>query len=613
LKIRLDMGDWMLTMGLLGLYRVYNYGVENNIVSKAEQKFVKIHQLGLEIDLRALEHLPEAFFRYMLDEYSIYDREQKRLQDQLGYAKTEQYFGDRLKEIKKIVNENIKKISKYFPGEIATELENIQARLKEVRKPEQLGELENCINDFLKISKLESVDEKLTINYFKTVVLKSFFGQPSFLNVSKTNLNLKEQMELFYEDYIRPVLLEINFQEHLRNAHNKHTVLAYLEEDRNYKPFQALTRQLKRLELEEIKDYVLNQVPECSLLPGYLAFSNFEEMIFSPLGVSTEKALNFQWDLERKQPAPISSLARLILFLAPAGGAIYGRWDGQGGQGAYRMYTGFIQTEGSFSDTLRRNSSFKSHKDKKDPFDKILSVLIEDLQKKTGYILEHLFFIEFFSDYDNKKTLLEYYHLPEHMARYIQTYGTELDRIRPYNYREQFVKAVLHGQDPIHVIWQQLKGQITNQWSGYGTYIATRERHRIMFYKKYLGEGVAELKKQDRMIWSVYKSGQEVRKTFELAEQGREEGAPHASSAGKKINGLAYRLLNTIKANNKKEFMDSLFRLYMPINKPVNPVFLNVLHEEQLDFCSVGTAFVAGLLSGGQQSDDQDKGENRNE
>ncbi len=595
MKVRVNMGDWMLTMGMVGFFRIYDHGLTSGIISRENKVFLQIQKYGLEIDLRALEFLPEAFFDYMLSEYSIYKREQERLGRYLEFAKNKEHFNQNRGNIKRIINDNFKKIIKYFPGEITEQLKDIQADLKDVKGAKDYVELGKCVQRFLEIAKMKSIDEKLTLNYFKAVIMRPFFGQPSFLNVSKNNLTLKEQMELFYSDYIHPVLTEANFQDCLERAQDKKEVLDYLEKEKSHKPFPALAKALKKLKLEEMKKYLRDQIPRCSLLPKIPAFNNYEEMIFTPLGVSPSYARNFHWNMNIKQPTPISSLAKLILFCSPAGSAIYGRWDGQGREREYRTYAGFVQTEGAFTDVMGRNNSFKNHKNKNDPFDKIINVLIDDLKRKAGYVLEHLFFIEFCSDYESKRTLLEYYHLPQYLVTYIKTHGKELEKITP---REQFVRSVLHGQDPIYVIWSNLNEQIINSYYTYGTYRAVRERNRIMFYRRYLGKEAKELKKQDRLIQSIYNSGMEIRRNFEEVEASKGEEEPYIASAGKKISGIAYRLLNTVKAGSKKEFMDSLFRLHMSIDKPINYVFLNALHEKELDFASVGSAFIAGLLSG---------------
>lgn len=68
--------------------------------------------------------------------------------------------------------------------------------------------------------------------------------------------------------------------------------------------------------------------------------------------------------------------------------------------------------------------------------------------------------------------------------------------------------------------------------------------------------------------------------------------------AENKLNGIAYRLLNTSKVRNKKDFMDIILRLFMSCEKPIVPtVFLDVMEEKELDFESIAYAFISGLIS----------------
>ncbi|OUM88538.1 MAG: type I-B CRISPR-associated protein Cas8b1/Cst1 [Bacillus thermozeamaize] len=598
MKIRVDMGDWMLTMGLIGLCRIVEFGLKEGHIPEDASTLVRKHRTGVEIDTDALVYLPKAFFHYMLDEYSIAEREKERLTEQLKWAGREEYFSNALSAVKKLINDNTKKIVKYFPGEVAQRLEKVQERLKSVKKLEHLEELRQCTEEFLRVLEREPVDQKLTLNYFKAAVMNSFFGQVSFLNVSKNALDLQGHIEEFHKDYIRPVLLETGLSECLQHAQSPDELLSYLNEHADYGPFRSLKRKMKKLSLEKMRSYLQEDMPKCSLIPGQIAFNNFEEMTFSPLGVSRNKAYNFHWNLDIGQPVPISSLAKLVLFCAPAGGAVYTRRDGSLEQGEYRTYVGFVQTDSTFEDILRRNNAFKNHKDRQDPFDKIISTLIEDVRKESQFVVNHLFFIEFSSDYQSKKTLMDYYHLPKYLARYFHEHGKKLDDIWPFDFREQFVRAVLYGLDPKHVIFQQIKRQVAEgSRSATNIYVATRERHRIMQYKRQSGEGVKDMKQQDKLVYSLYRSGREIRQVYEQAERTRGEGEPYAASASKKITGLAYRLLNAVKSGNQKAFMDSLFRLHMSVDKPINPVFLNALHEKDVDFATVGNAFVAGLLS----------------
>lgn len=597
MKIQVNMGDWMLTMGLIGLYRIVEYGRKESLIPTEADSLVKKLRNGVEIDTEALVHLPKAFFHYMLNEYSIAKREKDRLMNQFNRGGREEYFANALTDIKKIISDNSKKIIKYFPNEEATRLEKIQETLKAVKKIENRDVLKECIEDFLVVLESESVNQKLTLNYFKAAVLTSFFGQVSFLNVSKNALNLEGHIEEFDKDYIRPVLLEIRLLQHIQEAQTPDEVLSFLEEHADYAPFRSIKRKMKKMSTQNMRIYIQEEVPKCSLIPDQIAFSNFEEMTFTPLGVSKNKALNFHWNLDIEQPVPISSLAKLILFCAPAGGAVYTRRDGGLEQGEYRTYVGFVQTDSTFEDILKRNNTFKAHKDRQDPFDKIISSLIKDVRKESQFVVDHLFFIEFSSDYQSKKTLMDYYHLPKYLAYYFVEHGEKLENILPYAFRELFLRTILHGQDPKHVIFQQLKESVKEGRTALGSFIATRERHRILQYKRQFREGVINLKQHDKLIYSLYRSGQEIRQIFEQEDRTRGMSETYAASASKKIAGLAYRLLNAVKSGNHKAFMDSLFRMHMSLNKPINPVFLNALHEKDVDFATVGNAFIAGLLS----------------
>lgn len=63
----------------------------------------------------------------------------------------------------------------------------------------------------------------------------------------------------------------------------------------------------------------------------------------------------------------------------------------------------------------------------------------------------------------------------------------------------------------------------------------------------------------------------------------------------KKLDGIAYRMLNALKTNNKIAFMDSLINAHMYVQKPIPSLFSDYLHQE-LAFKELGYAFVTGML-----------------
>jgi len=79
--------------------------------------------------------------------------------------------------------------------------------------------------------------------------------------------------------------------------------------------------------------------------------------------------------------------------------------------------------------------------------------------------------------------------------------------------------------------------------------------------------------------------------------------------AENKLNGICYRLLNAVKTNNQAAFMDTLLNCYLYLQKPVPPVFYNVLKNEE-EFKTIALAFIANLIDG---KDDIENNKNKGE
>ena len=69
----------------------------------------------------------------------------------------------------------------------------------------------------------------------------------------------------------------------------------------------------------------------------------------------------------------------------------------------------------------------------------------------------------------------------------------------------------------------------------------------------------------------------------------------HDNKMENKLSGISYRLLNSIKAGNKNEFMDSILRIYLSVDLPVPKNMLESIREEKLSFSQVGHSFLTGL------------------
>lgn len=580
MKVELRMSEWMVNMGLVGLYRVFEYGRKQGIISDEYKDSVTVKPWGIELDTDVLPQLPRAYFLYLLEEYSVAKRECDKLDAYVKQVANEKQFKSNIDALKKSISDTRTKILRYFTHET---MENTLKQIREIKKYEQVHRLGEHIRTLKQVYSEPKINEKLTLNYFKHTILKPlFFGQVSFLNVSKNNLDFDGHVEEFYNSYVFPVMNDLQLESVLNDSHSIEEISDLLEKKGQYQPFKQLKRAWKKKTLKEVQEYVKTKINKCLLFNERLAFYNFEEMVFSPIGVAKDKAFNFSWHFDSEQPRPLSSLAKLVLLFAPIGSTIYYKNEGINEQTERRLYAGFVQTDATFAEVLQKNNHFRQLKKKREPFNKIVSQLVQSVKKESDYAVDHLFFLEFFSDYESKKTHLHYYHLPMYLAHYFKQHADRLDYIKPYDYREQFVQYVLRGADPIHVIYNYLRDCIKNERHTIGPYIAVRERNRILQFKK----GVRDVSKTDKRVGALFMQGREIR-----------EAIMRSSGSEKKVTSIAYRLLNAAKAGNRKNFMDTLLRIYMSADRPISPIFLNALHERDLDFATVANAFIAGLLA----------------
>lgn len=93
------------------------------------------------------------------------------------------------------------------------------------------------------------------------------------------------------------------------------------------------------------------------------------------------------------------------------------------------------------------------------------------------------------------------------------------------------------------------------------------------------------IEESDKKLKVIYSLG--VKMHEEMKSDGEEN----------KLSGYTYKMLNAIKAGNKKEFMDILIRLHMAMGKDVSSIFIEAMQNDGLDFESIGHSFLSGLIS----------------
>ncbi|WP_050179572.1 hypothetical protein [Domibacillus robiginosus] len=572
--VELFSEEWFFTAGIIGLKRLY----------RDELPMVNGNPA---ITTEMLDTLADHYFDHLLNTYNIAQREEKRMQKLLNWALKKEK--EAFKEIVRLTSEQLKKVEKYFPDQ-AVELKTIIANMK---KPESWEEMKEYANNYLNIMNNEDINKKLTLNYVKSLYISPFYGQTSFLQKTFASMTYEEHIERMVKDIVQPARLEIEFAELMQSTESEQEIKDFLEKHKGYSGFKNWLKAIKKLNLPDIHQWFRENVLPCSFVDSLHGTSNFEEMMFLPLGVSRANATNFFYDFNKANPVPMSAVARLILFLFPVGAAFYNRRIGDGAAQETRRYAGIVLNSSRFADNYDSNETYRNIRQEGGSFTDAVFGVLDDAKQKADRSERSLSFIEVYTD-GSKKTVLDYYHMPSYAASYFTSkQSNSLRLLFLKEEKDQFIRSVLSGRDPKQEMFRYLRQAIQEPQHRTGAFVTVQQRAKIIRMRKGVNDEME--KKQDKQIYVIYKQGISLQKGLE-GKAGSNTGDVYRADVSKKVQGIAYRLLNSVKTGNPDSFLDTVMRLHVAANLPVSSLFLDVLKKDGLDFATIGGAFIAGLL-----------------
>ncbi|WP_197076582.1 type I-B CRISPR-associated protein Cas8b1/Cst1 [Domibacillus indicus] len=534
-----------------------------------------------------LDTLAERYFHYLFSTYNIAERDAKRMQNLLSWA--EKNERDAFKEISRFAAEQLKKIDKYFPTQ-AVELKRV---IDVMKKPESIEQMKVYVDKYLKIVTSEEINQKLTINYVKSLYISPFYGQTSFLQKTFSAMTYDTHLKRMIKDFIEPARLEITFAELLQSAKSEEEIKDFLEKHKDYSGFKGWLKAIKKMKLSDTHQWFHENLLPCSFIDSLYATMNFEEMMFLPLGISRTNATNFFYDFNKINPIPMSAVARLILFLFPIGATFYNRQVGHGTAKETRRYAGIVLNSTRFADNYDANETYRNIRNEGGSFTDAVFGVLADVKQKAERSQRSLLFIEVHTD-GSKKTVLDYYHMPAYASKYFSSNQSNALRVLFLKEeKDQFIRSILNGRDPKQEMFRYVREAIKNATHRTGALVMVQQRAKIMRVKKGVNEEMDE--KQDKQIYVIYKQGIALQKRLE-GKTNTETHDVYRADASKKIQGIAYRLLNSLKTGNPDSFLDTIMRLHVGVGLPVSSLFLDVLKKGGLDFETIGGAFIAGLL-----------------
>ena len=609
MKTKIYLNDWFFNSGIVGFLRILEHNEDN---------FAEINENYITFETEKLKNFHKYYFKFFFDKYNIGKRTKERIEKAFEIIKAEIKMETEDKEEQKQIQEKLKAEKKYIKQIIKTQLDKIKKYetdtykkiLKEnkkknkIKEKNDINELEHIQEKIIKEIQKDSINKRLTLNLFKSILSKSYFGQNSFLNVVKNSLTFEEQEELMYKDYISNIIETDFLQKIIEEKYTLEELKNILEEKIKSNLLtkeitQIYTNILKKYieknkQIEDIKSYIKEKVfSYCHMCENEQSItSNYSEGNFIPLAVSSDNMKNFFWN--QNVSFPICDVCKLILFCIPAGISAISKTTKENinGQVVYREkeVNCFVNYDTNIKELIKNNNylsqNSKIDKSLNSPYADLILNIVEQEKDLSEWKLQNIFIVEFETEY-LAFSRIEYFNIKKYIARFFKNYAEKtIGNIKDYRYKLQIIDYILKNKDIKYIINNRLREELKKEnRNGFNCYIATKTRLTLNLLKKEEINVNEVIKKNNDKLYVLYNLGLQIHKELENKNEAN------------KLESYTYKMLNSIKAGNKKEFMDIVIRIHMSMGKDVSPIFLEVMQDTDLDFESIGHSFVSGLIS----------------
>lgn len=608
MQTKIYLGDWFFNSGIVGFLRILEHNNDN---------FAQIKDNYIIFDTQSLKNFHKYYFNYFFDKYNIANRTKDRINQSFekiaSALKTESTDKAEIKRIQ----ERVKTEKKYIKSVIKTQLDKIKKIDENVYQTifEQYNEIDAVKEkeDIEKLTKIgqviiseiekDDINKRLTMNLFKSILSNKYFGQPSFLNVVNTKLSYEKQENLMYKDYISNIIETDFLNEILENNYTLEQIKENISDKLSNglltkEVIQVYTNIQKKFiekdkDIEEIKKYISEKALNyCYMCENEKTLTtNYSEGNFIPLAVSSDNMKNFFWNQNAK--FPICDTCKLMLFCIPAGISSVSKTvqENVNGQVTYREKEifGFVNNDVSVEELLQYNNnltqSSKMDKTIHNPYSDLILSIVEQKKDISEWQLQNIFVVEFESEY-LAFSRVEYFNIKRYVAKFFKNYSKMFTAINDYRYKLQIIDYILKNKDIKYVINQRLREEFEKDVpNGFNNYLATKVRLILNLLKKEDSNMNETIKKNNNKLYVLYSLGVAIHEELK------------AKNEENKLDGYVYKMLNSIKSGNKKEFMDIVIRIHMSMGKDVSPIFLELMQNSDLDFESIGHSFVSGLIS----------------
>lgn len=551
-KITLQMEDWLYNSGLIGLY---------NILSSAGNRVVTRGNC-MEFDADDLQGFEEKYFNYLIEKYSdilsinkiisfkefILDNENSNFEN--FTEKSLRFLNDEvIDNTKKYLKSNSYKAA-YDLIDSSINMLDLEKQLKKVK----LSKKSN-IKEIISEIKVNFEVLKEIIKFMELEESKKYIGAKNIIYIIIKNawngvsfLNPQTKEKDMYDDYKKYFI---------------DPVVDYVDKDKSKYKYNCFACNNKMNDMN-----------------GDLSFLNLTGF---DVNRKTSHVWNFQNDVA------VCPICKLVYSCVPAGITYF--YD----KGIYVNDNSSVINAAHINNRIYQEIYKKSRDNNRLTYKALVDAINEEFIDKMKYELADIQLIRYEDEkYKfnvlSRKALSIIRESKEDLSKLVNCRFKEGDNYT--NIYELVLDRLLNNQNMFTLIQKLLYYKLSQpNDSYYNTYhvlkilnINTRFLRGVGYmngiYKDIVNEG--------------NKSG------IALRERYRKKGAVD------KLNGISYRLLNSLKTNNVDSFMDTLLNCHLYANLSVSEIFLDILKSEE-KFKSIGYAFVAGLIE--EKKENENRGD----
>lgn len=545
-RIVIRAEDWLKNAGIVGLYRILKESDETAEICVEED------QICFSAEL--LQGFSEKYFLYFIKRYkstlSLYrildfEKEVSRWEEDNyrnftgeDFSKLNDhvdYLKNKLKSRSYMAAYPLIKCS-FDPLQKEKELKKITMKKKE-SLTDRMGEIQNLVSDLKEIyAFLRQEDSQKYIGAKNAMygIIKNAWEGISILNPQVKEQNMYVEFEKYFVQ----------------------STLDYLKQEKSKWKYHCFSCEMP------IKD------------------TNIDLGFMNDIGFDVARKTSHVWDFNNY--VHICPLCRLIYACVPAGFTyLYDRGM-------------FVNANANLEEMFRINNNvfskvWEDNRDGKSLYAALFSSMEQQMREHVEYELSDVQVVRL------EKNRYTFSILSRKFLNTVKKCSSDLAFIRKSSFKEgndisyiynETMKHLMQGENLfllIHKLIQMRMNSSENCYFKMGT-VGTVIKINDRFLKE------AGYMQDEKKEYSQLELARFIGHNLQEAYGGFDEG-----KYNKKLDGIAYRMLNALKTNNKMAFMDSFINAHMYAQQPIPSLFSDYLNQDLL-FKELGYAFVTGML-----------------